>query len=85
MLGYFPKLGGLPMNSELNYFLQTISNGISLGSMYSMIAVGYSMVYSLLYQVNFAHGDLYVYVHVASAAHRNSGSWFVNSSDWYDD
>lgn len=49
------------MNSELNYFLQTASNGISLGSMYSMIAVGYSMVYSLLYQVNFAHGDLYVF------------------------
>lgn len=49
------------MNSELNYFLQTVSNGISLGSMYSMIAVGYSMVYSLLYQVNFAHGDLYVF------------------------
>lgn len=49
------------MNTELNYFLQTTSNGISLGSMYSMIAVGYSMVYSLLYQVNFAHGDLYVF------------------------
>lgn len=49
------------MNTELNYFLQTVSNGISLGSMYSMIAVGYSMVYSLLYQVNFAHGDLYVF------------------------
>lgn len=49
------------MNSELNYFLQTTSNGISLGSMYSMIAVGYSMVYSLLYQINFAHGDLYVF------------------------
>lgn len=29
--------------------------------MYAMIAVGYSMVYSLLYQVNFAHGDLYVF------------------------
>ena len=49
------------MNTELNYFLQTTSNGVSLGSMYSMIAVGYSMVYSLLYQVNFAHGDLYVF------------------------
>lgn len=49
------------MNSELNYFLQTASNGVSLGSMYSMIAVGYSMVYSLLYQINFAHGDLYVF------------------------
>ena len=40
------------MNTELNYFLQTTSNGISLGSMYSMIAVGYSLVYRLLYQVN---------------------------------
>ena len=45
----------------MNYFVQTLINGISLGSMYSMIAVGYSMVYCLLYQINFAHGDLYVF------------------------
>lgn len=49
------------MNESLNYFLQTLINGISIGSMYSMIAVGYSMVYCLLYQINFAHGDLYVF------------------------
>jgi len=49
------------MSENLNYFLQTTINGFSVGSMYSMIAVGYSMVYSLLYQINFAHGDLYVF------------------------
>ena len=49
------------MNAELEYFLSQLVNGLALGSMYAMIAVGYSMVYSLLYQVNFAHGDLYVF------------------------
>lgn len=49
------------MNPELEYFLSQLINGLSLGSMYAMIAVGYSMVYSLLYLINFAHGDLYVF------------------------
>ena len=49
------------MSAELEYFLSQLINGLALGSMYAMIAVGYSMVYSLLYQVNFAHGDLYVF------------------------
>lgn len=49
------------MHPELEYFLSQILNGLSMGSMYAMIAVGYSMVYSLLFLVNFAHGDLYVF------------------------
>jgi len=49
------------MSAELEYFLSQLINGLALGSMYAMIAVGYSMVYSLLYQINFAHGDLYVF------------------------
>lgn len=49
------------MNTELVYFLQQLVNGLAVGGMYAMIAVGYSMVYSLLYQINFAHGDLYVF------------------------
>lgn len=49
------------MSAGLEYFLSQLINGLALGSMYAMIAVGYSMVYSLLYQVNFAHGDLYVF------------------------
>ena len=43
---------------KVNYFLQQLINGISCGSIYAMIAIGYSMVYGLLYLVNFAHGDL---------------------------
>lgn len=46
---------------SLNYFLQQLINGLSCGSIYAMIAIGYSMVYGLLYLVNFAHGDLYVF------------------------
>lgn len=49
------------MHSEVTYFFQQLMNGLSVGSIYSMIAVGYSMVYSLLFLVNFAHGDLYVF------------------------
>ena len=44
----------------MTYFLQQTINGISVGAIYAMIAVGYSMVYGLLYLINFAHGDLYV-------------------------
>lgn len=49
------------MNTETIYFFQTLINGLSVGSMYAMIAIGYSMVYCLLNRVNFAHGDLYVF------------------------
>ncbi len=49
------------MGDSLNYFLQQLVNGLSCGSIYAMIAIGYSMVYGLLYLVNFAHGDLYVF------------------------
>ena len=36
---------------KVNYFLQQLINGISCGSIYAMIAIGYSMVYGLLYLV----------------------------------
>jgi branched-chain amino acid transport system permease protein len=49
------------VSSGLHYFVQQLINGLAVGSMYAMIAVGYSMVYSILYLINFAHGDLYVF------------------------
>jgi branched-chain amino acid transport system permease protein len=49
------------VSPELRYFFQQVLNGLSVGSMYALIAVGYSMVYSILYLINFAHGDLYVF------------------------
>jgi branched-chain amino acid transport system permease protein len=38
--------------------LQQIVNGLSLGSLYALIAIGYTMVYGILRLINFAHGDL---------------------------
>ncbi|MGQ9687756.1 MAG: branched-chain amino acid ABC transporter permease [Desulfobaccales bacterium] len=38
--------------------LQQLVNGVSLGSLYALIAIGYTMVYGILRLINFAHGDL---------------------------
>src|SRR4029450_11510896 len=42
------------------FFLQLSVNGIILGSLYALIALGYSMVYGILKLLNFAHGDVYM-------------------------
>lgn len=41
-------------------FIQHIINGISLGSIYALIALGYTMVYGILKMINFAHADVYM-------------------------
>jgi branched-chain amino acid transport system permease protein len=48
----------LAFNSQL--FLQLFVNGVTLGSLYALIAIGYSMVYGILKLLNFAHGDVYM-------------------------
>ncbi len=40
--------------------IQHLTNGISLGSMYALIAIGYTIVYGILRLINFAHGDLFM-------------------------
>ena len=42
----------------MHEFLQQLINGLSLGAIYALIALGYSMVYGLLKFINFAHGDV---------------------------
>lgn len=42
----------------LTMFFQNLANGISLGSLYALIAIGYTMVYGILRLINFAHGDV---------------------------
>jgi branched-chain amino acid transport system permease protein len=42
------------------YFLQQLINGVSLGAMYGLIAIGYSMVYGIIGMINFAHGEIYM-------------------------
>lgn len=44
----------------MNQFLQQIINGISLGSIYALIALGYTMVYGIIKLINFAHSDVYM-------------------------
>jgi branched-chain amino acid transport system permease protein len=41
-------------------FFQQLVNGLSLGSIYGLIALGYTMVYGILRLINFAHGDVYM-------------------------
>ena len=44
----------------MDQFLQQVVNGISLGSIYALIALGYTMVYGIIKLINFAHGDVYM-------------------------
>lgn len=41
-------------------FVQQLINGLSLGSIYALIALGYTMVYGIIKLINFAHGDIYM-------------------------
>jgi branched-chain amino acid transport system permease protein len=42
----------------MNYFLQQVINGVTLGAIYGLIAIGYTMVYGIIGMINFAHGDV---------------------------
>ena len=44
----------------MTYFFQQLLNALQLGSIYALIALGYSMVYGILTMINFAHGDLFM-------------------------
>jgi branched-chain amino acid transport system permease protein len=44
----------------LTLFLQHLANALSLGSLYALIAIGYTMVYGILRLINFAHGDVFM-------------------------
>ncbi|WP_275784390.1 branched-chain amino acid ABC transporter permease [Pararhizobium gei] len=44
----------------MEYFVQQVVNGLTLGSIYGLIAIGYTMVYGIIGMVNFAHGDIFM-------------------------
>ena len=44
----------------MEYFLQQLINGLSLGAIYGLIAIGYTMVYGIIGMINFAHGEIYM-------------------------
>ena len=42
------------------YFIQQLINGLTLGAIYALIAIGYTMVYGIIGMINFAHGEIYM-------------------------
>ncbi|MFJ6323951.1 MULTISPECIES: branched-chain amino acid ABC transporter permease [unclassified Rhizobium] len=44
----------------MDYFIQQLLNGLTLGSIYGLIAIGYTMVYGIIGMINFAHGDVFM-------------------------
>ncbi|MCO6051274.1 branched-chain amino acid ABC transporter permease LivH [Mesorhizobium sp. RP14(2022)] len=44
----------------MEYFIQQLINGLTLGSIYGLIAIGYTMVYGIIGMINFAHGDVFM-------------------------
>ena len=45
---------------DMEYFVQQLINGLTLGSIYGLIAIGYTMVFGIIGMVNFAHGDVFM-------------------------
>src|SRR5258707_4185115 len=52
--------GGLTGGGAMALFIQQLINGISLGAIYGLIAIGYTMLYGIIGMINFAHGDIYM-------------------------
>jgi branched-chain amino acid transport system permease protein len=44
----------------MGYFLQQLINGLALGTIYGLIAIGYTMVYGIIGMINFAHGEIFM-------------------------
>ena len=61
----------------MSEFLQQLLNGLSLGAIYALIALGYTMVYGVLRFINFAHADVFMvgaYVGYFAGRHFPSGT-----------
>jgi branched-chain amino acid transport system permease protein len=48
------------LTAAMDYFAQQLINGLVLGSIYGLIAIGYTMVYGIVGMINFAHGDIFM-------------------------
>ena len=48
------------MKDTFVYFLDQLINGLTLGAIYGLIAIGYTMVYGIIGMINFAHGEIFM-------------------------
>lgn len=63
-------------------FFQQVINGLTLGSIYALIAIGYTMVYGIIGMINFAHGEIYMigaYVGLATLTALSMGGFDMTS------
>ncbi|MBU6508492.1 MAG: branched-chain amino acid ABC transporter permease LivH, partial [Alphaproteobacteria bacterium] len=44
----------------MGYFIQQLVNGLTLGAIYALIAIGYTMVYGIVGMITFAHGEIFM-------------------------
>src|SRR4051795_9881088 len=51
---------GREKTTDMAYFTQQLINAITLGAIYGLIAIGYTMVYGIIGMVNFAHGEVFM-------------------------
>ncbi len=63
--------------SNAGVILQQIENGLTLGAMYALVALGYTLVYGIIELINFAHGDVFMWgtvicLFIANGLHLNS-------------
>jgi branched-chain amino acid transport system permease protein len=63
-------------------FLQQLINGLSVGSIYALIAVGYTMVYGVLQLINFAHGDVFMVGAILTLVLAKAFGWVGVESWW---
>ena len=61
----------------MEVFLQQLINGITLGSIYGLIAIGYTMVFGIIGMVNFAHGDVFMGVVVVAMIFTSVVNWTI--------
>lgn len=65
---------------DLHIAVQQIANGCSLGAIYGLIAVGYTMVYGVIRMINFAHGEVYMMsAYIAAIVLAVLGYWGISS------
>ncbi len=62
------------------FFLQQLINGLTLGSVYGLIAIGYTMVYGIIGMINFAHGEVYMISAYLSAIGLGPAGVFLDST-----
>ncbi|HEX9830408.1 MAG TPA: branched-chain amino acid ABC transporter permease, partial [Thermodesulfobacteriota bacterium] len=70
----------------MEVFFQQLINGVSLGSLYALIAIGYTMVYGVLRLINFAHGDVMMvstYIAFFSLTGFSLSGFIVPQMPWY--